>query len=122
MFLFPEEELVCLGSWKEGRARYLVGKINHTHANMDEDRYRCFMSDREKKDAVKWNLAQSGDATCQGLNSATEGAKTMKLFKSKFLFSVPFSFEYIKDYTFSKLVCRFSGAMWNKKSVKNDTL
>ncbi|XP_066961603.1 uncharacterized protein [Macrobrachium rosenbergii] len=76
-----EEELECLGSWKEGSNHYLVGKIGHKHANNDEDRYRCFIYERphRKEDTHTWNLAQSADATCQGLISALEGSKTMKL-------------------------------------------
>ncbi|KAA0185504.1 hypothetical protein HAZT_HAZT008518, partial [Hyalella azteca] len=78
-----ERELVCLGSWKEGVNHYLVGKINHTHANSDNDRYRCFIYERaphpDIPDATMMYLAQSADATCQGLISAYEGGETMKL-------------------------------------------
>ncbi|XP_037803398.1 uncharacterized protein LOC119597683 isoform X3 [Penaeus monodon] len=78
-----EEELVCLGSWKDGSNHYLVGKVNHIHANSDEDRYRCFIYEHPHRqgDTATWNLAQSADATCQGLISAHEGSKTMKLTK-----------------------------------------
>ncbi|KAF2366557.1 hypothetical protein FHG87_002685 [Trinorchestia longiramus] len=78
-----ERELVCLGSWKEGVNHYLVGKINHTHANSDNDRYRCFIYEHglhpDIPDATMMYLAQSADATCQGLISAYEGGETMKL-------------------------------------------
>lgn len=77
------EQLVCLASWKEGSNHYLVGKIDHLHAKNDEDRYRCFIFEkpRHADDQATWNLAQSADATCQGLISAHEGSKTMKLTK-----------------------------------------
>ncbi|KAK8733216.1 hypothetical protein OTU49_006530 [Cherax quadricarinatus] len=77
------EELVCLASWKEGSNHYLVGKVNHIHANSDEDRYRCFIYEHphHQGNTQTWNLAQSADATCQGLISAHEGSKTMKLTK-----------------------------------------
>ncbi|CAL4182157.1 unnamed protein product, partial [Meganyctiphanes norvegica] len=77
------EQLVCLGSWKEGSNHYLVGKIDHLHAKNDEDRYRCFIFEKPHhvEDQTTWNLAQSADATCQGLISAHEGSKTMKLTK-----------------------------------------
>ncbi|XP_071533714.1 uncharacterized protein [Panulirus ornatus] len=77
------EELVCLGSWKEGSNHYLVGKVDHIHANSDEDRYRCFIYEHphHQGNTQTWNLAQSADATCQGLISAHEGSKTMKLTK-----------------------------------------
>ncbi|CAL4069804.1 unnamed protein product, partial [Meganyctiphanes norvegica] len=77
------EQLVCLASWKEGSNHYLVGKIDHLHAKTDEDRYRCFIYEKphHADDQATWNVAQSADATCQGLISAHEGSKTMKLTK-----------------------------------------
>ncbi|XP_063216849.1 uncharacterized protein LOC134527831 [Bacillus rossius redtenbacheri] len=76
------EELVCLASWKDGNTRYLVGKIYHAMAHSDEDRYRCFAYEKHASPGSKhvvYNVAQSGDATCNGLLSATEGSRTMKL-------------------------------------------
>lgn len=83
VFVYTVEELVCLGAWKEGSNHYLVGKVDHIHANSDEDRYRCFIYERphHQGNTQTWNLAQSADATCQGLISAHEGSKTMKLTK-----------------------------------------
>lgn len=77
------EELVCLGWWKEGSNHYLVGKVDHIFAKSDEDRYRCFIYDhpRHQGNTQTWSLAQSADATCQGLISAHEGSKTMTLTK-----------------------------------------
>ncbi|XP_066994092.2 uncharacterized protein [Anabrus simplex] len=79
------EELVCLAAWKDGSTRYLVGKLHHSMAHTDEDRYRCFVFERISSTGVdthtRYNVAQSGDATCNGLLSATEGSRTMRLTK-----------------------------------------
>lgn len=83
---FPVEELQCLAVWKEGNSRYLVGKVHHSHATSNEDRFRCFVYEKaspasEAIDGVEYRVAQSGDATCNGLSSATEGSRTMTLKK-----------------------------------------
>ncbi|KAJ8940121.1 hypothetical protein NQ318_009835 [Aromia moschata] len=82
------EELQCLAVWKEGSSRYLVGKIHHSHATSNEDRFRCFVYEKaspasEALDGVDYRVAQSGDATCNGLFSATEGSRTMTLKKGE---------------------------------------
>jgi len=85
--LFSVEELVCLASWKDGSTRYLVGKLHHAMAHSDEDRYRCFVYERSQGQGRErrstFDVAQSGDATCNGLLSAKEGSRTMRLTKSK---------------------------------------
>ncbi|KAF4519337.1 hypothetical protein B566_EDAN008259 [Ephemera danica] len=43
---FSEEELSCVATWKEGSARYLVGRLWHRHATSDEERYRCFVYEK----------------------------------------------------------------------------
>uniref|UniRef100_A0A1B0DIA9 DUF7042 domain-containing protein n=1 Tax=Phlebotomus papatasi TaxID=29031 RepID=A0A1B0DIA9_PHLPP len=70
------EELTCLATWKDGNSRYLVGLVSHHHATSNEERYRCFVYEKtptgmglSSKDAA-YKLAQSGDATCNGLDSA----------------------------------------------------
>uniref|UniRef100_A0A1Y1M8S9 Uncharacterized protein n=1 Tax=Photinus pyralis TaxID=7054 RepID=A0A1Y1M8S9_PHOPY len=78
------EELQCLAVWKEGSSRYLVGKVHHSHATSNEDRFRCFVYEKasvasEALDGIEFRVAQSGDATCNGLFSATEGSRTMTL-------------------------------------------
>ncbi|XP_049823135.1 uncharacterized protein LOC109604502 [Aethina tumida] len=78
------EELQCLALWKEGSSRYLVGKVHHNHATSNEDRFRCFVYEKtspssEAQDGVDYRVAQSGDATCNGLFSASEGSRTMTL-------------------------------------------
>lgn len=80
------EELQCLAIWKEGNSRYLVGKVHHNHATSNEDRFRCFVYEKvsstsEAINGVEYRVAQSGDATCNGLSSATEGSRTMTLKK-----------------------------------------
>lgn len=66
------EELTCLATWKDGNSRYLVGLVSHHHATSNEERYRCFVYEKiagGSKEA-EYKLAQSGDATCNGLDSA----------------------------------------------------
>lgn len=76
------EELICLATWKEGSTKYLIGKIaqgSRRSLTSDEDQYRCFIYQRGKEDGkIVYNIAQSGDATCSGLQSSTEGSRTMK--------------------------------------------
>ncbi|XP_072948588.1 uncharacterized protein [Epargyreus clarus] len=81
------EELVCLATWKEGSTRYLVGQISQvTRRNSiasDEDTYRCFIYKGQHSDkSMTYIIAQSGDATCNGLSSPTDGSRTMKLTNS----------------------------------------
>lgn len=86
------EELECLATWKEGSSRYMVGKVHHRHATTNEDRFRCFVYEKtapatqqngashmQPADDIDYRVAQSGDATCNGLFSATEGSRTMTL-------------------------------------------
>lgn len=56
--------------------RYLVGRLVHAAAKTDADRLRCFAY--EQFDGG-WQLAQSGDATCDALSGATEGSRTLRL-------------------------------------------
>ncbi|XP_065222448.1 uncharacterized protein LOC135847000 [Planococcus citri] len=73
------EELTCLASWRDGSMKYMVGKLEHKMTSTDEDRYRCFVYNQGDNNV--YDVAQSGDATCNGLQSATEGSRTMKLTK-----------------------------------------
>ncbi|GAB6031622.1 hypothetical protein CHUAL_014246 [Chamberlinius hualienensis] len=75
------EELICLAIWREGSTRYLVGRMEHGLAKSNEDRFRCFVYAKAK---LMYSIAQSGDATCFGLISATEGPKTMKLYRANY--------------------------------------
>jgi len=86
-----EEELECLAAWKDGSLRYLMGRVQHQGATSDEDRYRCFVYERMASSASTASaghrptflLAQSGDATCNGLTSPSEGSRTLKLSKGE---------------------------------------
>lgn len=74
------EEMVCLATWKDGSSKYLVAKMEHKLATSDEDRYRCFIYDHVIQDGVTvYRVAQSGDATCNGIQSSTDGSKMMRL-------------------------------------------
>ncbi|XP_072940221.1 uncharacterized protein [Epargyreus clarus] len=95
------EELECLATWKEGSLRFLVGKLHHNHATSNEDRYRCFVYEKTNASApsmkenpntsgVEYRVAQSGDATCNGLFSATEGSRTMALKRVSVRFNCQF--------------------------------
>ena len=80
------EELTCLAQWKDGNSRYLVGLVSHHHATSNEERYRCFVYEKIAgtggfKEA-EYKLAQSGDATCNGLDSAEVGSRIMTLKKA----------------------------------------
>lgn len=104
---YAVEELQCLATWKEGSSRYLVGKVHHNHATSNEDRFRCFVYEKTQNqilsdhngpqtinngnaaiassltsNSIDYRVAQSGDATCNGLFSATEGSRTMTLRKA----------------------------------------
>jgi hypothetical protein len=76
------EELECFADWKEGSYRYLVGKLHHDSAKTDEDRFRCFVFDKIKDAPEGYEIAQSGDATCDGLLSPKDGSRTMKIYKT----------------------------------------
>lgn len=129
------EELQCLATWKEGSSRYLVGKIHHNHATSNEDRYRCFVYEKSilpgvsatgelngeglyhtieaRDDGVDYRVAQSGDATCNGLFSPMEGSRTMTLRKAASPLKCKFpswltssqhwhTLDYRRSYTFHK--------------------
>ncbi|KAK3919520.1 Cation channel sperm-associated protein 2 [Frankliniella fusca] len=72
------EELECVADWKEGSTRYMVGRLQYHHKTLasDEERYRCFVYEPT---AEGYSVAQSGDATCTGLTSATVGSRNMRL-------------------------------------------
>lgn len=76
------EELVCLATWKEGSTRYLLGRLsqgNRRTLTTDEDQYRCFIYQRKDEGGkTVYYIAQSGDATCNGIQNAFEGSRTMK--------------------------------------------
>ncbi|XP_014254350.1 uncharacterized protein LOC106669393 isoform X2 [Cimex lectularius] len=69
------EELECLGMWKESSNHYLVGRLNHKMATTDEERYRCFVY--RKLENHGYEFSQSGEATCAGMVSASDGGSRM---------------------------------------------
>ncbi|CAG7724836.1 unnamed protein product [Allacma fusca] len=82
-----EEELQCIAQWRDGSQFYLVGKVHHRLAASNEDSYRCFVYEKIKGHsanvghpiAVGYRVGQSGDATCTGVTSSQDGARTMTL-------------------------------------------
>ena len=59
----------------------MVGKLYDLSAKTDEDRFRCFEFD--KHNDSYYIVAQSGDATCDGIDLPSEGSRIMKLTKSE---------------------------------------
>lgn len=47
--------------------------------------FRCFIYEKTAQHQGSYLLAQSGDATCNGLNSVQEGSRTIKLSKGLYL-------------------------------------
>ncbi|XP_076757456.1 uncharacterized protein LOC143427313 [Xylocopa sonorina] len=70
-------ELECLATWKEGSTHNLVARLHGSRKTTDEDSYRCFIYEQTSNNS--WNLAQSLDASCTGLISVKEAAKTFKM-------------------------------------------
>ncbi|XP_077255530.1 uncharacterized protein LOC143893705 [Temnothorax americanus] len=77
------EELQCLAIWNDGRNKYLVGTLKERSALGDGKTYRCFLYEEKSHHQGKmiYLLAQSGDPTCNGLTTVSEGSPTIKLIK-----------------------------------------
>ena len=80
------EEVECIGQWHEGSTKYFVGKITSDRALTPEDQYRCFAweKSRSDSDSLDYRMGQSGDATCNGVFTANDGSKTLKIKKGQF--------------------------------------
>ncbi|XP_070154200.1 uncharacterized protein [Polyergus mexicanus] len=77
-------ELECLAHWREGSSNYMVVRMNsdrNDRKRSDEESYRCFIYTKPSNNT--WHLAQSSDASCSGLVSVTEAAKTFKMTQKK---------------------------------------
>jgi len=82
--ILSDEELQCLAQWKEGSHNYLLGKLRRDRTIVtNEESYRCFIFERTKNGHLGYNVAISGDATCTGLSSPTEGERTLTFTKGK---------------------------------------
>ncbi|XP_022702775.1 uncharacterized protein LOC111268211 isoform X3 [Varroa jacobsoni] len=80
-----KETLTCVGTWKEGSHHYLVGKMDHATAHSNEDRFRCFIYEELRRNGGQvggYNVAISGDATCDGVQAPNEGSTTLVLSRS----------------------------------------
>ncbi|OXA40499.1 uncharacterized protein LOC110860504 [Folsomia candida] len=76
------EELTCLGVWKDGSMNYGLGRLRlFGRTSTNEEAYRCFIFEKTKTGHNGYNVAISGDATCTGVSSATEGARALVLTK-----------------------------------------
>lgn len=76
-----QETLSCVGTWKEGSHHFLVGKVHHMGVHSNEDRFRCYIFEERRKDGrvEGYDVAVSGDATCDGVQSPNEGSTTLVL-------------------------------------------
>ncbi|XP_029672408.1 uncharacterized protein LOC115241037 isoform X2 [Formica exsecta] len=76
------EELQCLAVWNDGRNKYLVGTLRGRSV-LSAKMYRCFLYEEKPHHQGKmiYLLAQSGDPTCNGLTTVSEGSPTIKLTK-----------------------------------------
>ncbi|XP_072752670.1 uncharacterized protein [Anoplolepis gracilipes] len=77
------EELQCLAVWNDGRNKYLMGTLKGRSVLSDAKMYRCFLYEERPHHQGKtiYLLAQSGDPTCNGLTTVSEGSPTIKLTK-----------------------------------------
>ncbi|XP_053986083.1 uncharacterized protein LOC128880240 isoform X2 [Hylaeus volcanicus] len=77
------EELQCLAIWNDGRNKYLVGTLEGRSVSGVEKTYRCFLYEEKThhQGKVVYLLAQSGEPTCNGLTTISEGSPTIKLMK-----------------------------------------
>lgn len=74
-------QLECTATWQEGSSNYLVGRFSHKSIMSDEESYRCFVYEATPEG---FNVAQSADATCNGLYTATGGPVSMHLRKDSY--------------------------------------
>ncbi|XP_014666649.1 PREDICTED: uncharacterized protein LOC106808439 [Priapulus caudatus] len=74
-------QLECTASWQEGSSNYMVGRFTHKSIKSDEEGYRCFVYEATPEG---FNVAQSADATCNGLYTATGGPVSMRLRKDSY--------------------------------------
>ncbi|XP_014204767.1 uncharacterized protein LOC106636780 [Copidosoma floridanum] len=76
------EELQCLAVWKDGRNMYLLGTLKV--AGSEEETFRCFLYEKIHRDKkIGYLISQSGDPSCNGLTSVTEGAPTFNFTKEE---------------------------------------
>ena len=85
----------CHSTWKDGSFHFMVGKRFHAHATSDEEKYRCFIFEyvnplRPQEGVL---MAQSGDATCNGLFSPLEGSTTMRMKEGRMINQICFVLE-----------------------------
>lgn len=54
--------------------------MDHAAAHSNEDRFRCFIYEERRKNGGQvdgYNVAISGDATCDGVQAPNEGSTTL---------------------------------------------
>ncbi|XP_043212045.1 uncharacterized protein LOC122376299 isoform X2 [Amphibalanus amphitrite] len=75
------ETLTCLATWRNHDTHFMFGKLNSVKTKTDADRYRCFIYQPFDLGGGQqgFHVVQSGDSTCQGLQSVHVGHKVMNL-------------------------------------------
>ncbi|XP_055330422.1 uncharacterized protein LOC129582832 [Paramacrobiotus metropolitanus] len=106
--------LECLGSWRNGVNRYLIGRITHTMANSNEEIFHCFMY---KMTDSGVQLAQSADATCNALFSPQEGPQMLTMTPGAMMKS----YAPLPGQLIVKLLCRSIEALSFRKCFILDT-
>lgn len=82
--MYPVEELECFAEWKEGSYKFMVGKLHQKSATSDEDKFRCFVIEKNNSDPIEsYYIGQSGDASCEGLFFPRDGLRTFKIRKAQ---------------------------------------
>ena len=81
--LSPVEEMDCVGTWKEGSARYLITRHRSPSILYHENAFRCIIYERAMRDddeeQVDYLLSESAEATCSGMFSPHDGSTRLKL-------------------------------------------
>ncbi|KAJ8688442.1 hypothetical protein QAD02_024237, partial [Eretmocerus hayati] len=77
------EELQCLAMWKDGRNMYLVGTLKPGGVSQSNE-YRCFLYEKvHHQGKIGYMVSQSGEPSCNGLTSVSEGARTFVFTKEE---------------------------------------
>ncbi|XP_037071695.1 uncharacterized protein LOC119092900 [Pollicipes pollicipes] len=79
------EQLTCLATWRNHDTHFMFGRLDSVKTKTDADRYRCFIYQRfdHGHNQRGYHVVQSGDSTCQGLQSVHDGHKVMNLYDDK---------------------------------------
>ncbi|KAG9509266.1 hypothetical protein GZH46_02224, partial [Fragariocoptes setiger] len=71
------EVLKCYADWTEGSNFYMIGRLESASNGADRGKFRCYMY--EKSGNNDYLMAQSQDESCDGLFSASDGPRSMRI-------------------------------------------